>query len=55
MEIFNIVYSVIVFQVIYQFLLDWIRNNGKKATIGKLASALWNSEQRECVLRWSQK
>ncbi|XP_044765320.1 protein immune deficiency [Coccinella septempunctata] len=42
-------------EVIYQFLLDWIRNNGKNATVGKLAEALWNSDQRQCVSKWSQK
>lgn len=41
-------------EVIYQFLLDWIRNNGKNATTKILAEALWNSEQKESVLRWSQ-
>ncbi|KAK9889912.1 hypothetical protein WA026_008718 [Henosepilachna vigintioctopunctata] len=42
-------------EVIYQFLLDWIQHNGEDATVSKLCDALWNSGQRDCVSRWSQK
>ncbi|XP_030748336.1 protein immune deficiency [Sitophilus oryzae] len=42
-------------EIIYQFLLDWIRNNGtKKATVGVLAEALWQCDQQEALNIWSQ-
>ncbi|KAL3289365.1 hypothetical protein HHI36_022800 [Cryptolaemus montrouzieri] len=42
-------------EVIHQLLLDWLRNNGEAATMGKLIDALWNTGQKDCVMRWSQK
>ncbi|KAM7342408.1 death domain-containing immune deficiency protein [Cochliomyia hominivorax] len=38
-------------EVIYQLLLEWIRNADDEGTVGYLITKLWNSGQRECVYR----
>ncbi|RZB39060.1 uncharacterized protein BDFB_003309 [Asbolus verrucosus] len=42
------------YNVIYQMLLDWIQNEGTAATVGKLATALWETNQQDVVKRWSE-
>ncbi|XP_065367207.1 protein immune deficiency [Calliphora vicina] len=38
-------------EVIYQLLLDWLRNADGEGTVGYLVTKLWNSGHRECVYR----
>ncbi|XP_046809843.1 protein immune deficiency [Lucilia cuprina] len=38
-------------EIIYQLLLDWLRNSDGEGTVGFLITKLWNSGHRECVYR----
>ncbi|XP_022915359.1 protein immune deficiency [Onthophagus taurus] len=36
-------------EVVYQMLLDWIQNEPETATLGKLSTILWETQQEEVV------
>lgn len=42
-------------EVIFQLLLSWSQNETKEATIGKLISILWNSNQQDVVQRFVER
>lgn len=42
-------------EVIFQFLLDWIRMQPSEATVGRLCQMLWDREHRDVVKLWSRK
>lgn len=43
-------------EIVYDLLKDWIQDKGpKKATVGVLTQALWETEQRIAVKEWSDR
>lgn len=38
-------------EVVYQLLLAWKQSRDEDATLGKLATILWNNENQQCVCK----